>query len=145
MNRKQALALALGLAVSSLFHSILHAQAEGSVWDGIYSEEQSKSGDTLYRKECASCHGEDLAGAGQTPPLSGIEFKMDWNGLTVGDLYERMRISMPADHPGTLNPEQNAAILAFLLKSNDFPAGKAALRGDTESLKRIRFETVKPK
>jgi mono/diheme cytochrome c family protein len=145
MNRKIAIVLAIGLTAGGLFHSILYAQMKTSVWDGIYTEDQAKGGETLYRKECASCHGDDLAGVGQTPPLSGKEFKMDWDGLTVGDLYERMRVSMPADHPGTLSPEQNAGILAYLLKSNEFPPGNTPIRGDTESLKQIRFETAKPK
>jgi len=145
MNRKIAIALTIGLAICGLSHSILRAQAGASVWDGVYTEDQAKGGETLYRKECASCHGDDLAGLGQTPPLSGKEFKMDWDGLTAGDLYERIRVSMPADHPGTLSPEQNAGILAYLLKSNEFPAGKTALRGDTDTLKQIRFESAKPK
>ena len=33
-----------------------------SVWDGVYTEEQAKRGEELYRKECASCHGYTLVG-----------------------------------------------------------------------------------
>ena len=115
-----------------------------SVWDGAYTEEQAKRGEAIYQKECASCHGEDLKGKDQAPPLTGNDFKMDWNGLSVGDLFYRIRISMPADHPGKLSPEQNADTLAFILKANQFPAGKKDLPTDGDSLKQIQFETTKP-
>jgi len=115
-----------------------------SVWDGVYTEAQAKRGEAIYQKECASCHGEDLAGKGQAPPLTGNDFKMDWNGLSVGDLFDRIRISMPADHPGKLSPDQNADTLAFILKANQFPAGKKDLPVDGDALKQIQFETTKP-
>jgi len=35
------------------------------------------------------------------PPLSGAQFLANWNGLTVGDLFERIRKSMPANDPDT--------------------------------------------
>jgi S-disulfanyl-L-cysteine oxidoreductase SoxD len=115
-----------------------------SVWDGVYTEEQSKRGESIYQKECASCHGENLAGKDQAPPLTGNDFKMDWNGLSVGDLFDRIRVSMPADHPGKLSPDQNADVLAFILKANQFPAGKKDLPADSDALKQIQFETTKP-
>jgi len=45
-----------------------------SVWDGVYTEEQAKRGEELYRKECASCHGETLVGGGGAAPLTGGTF-----------------------------------------------------------------------
>src|SRR5579871_4080219 len=87
--------------------------AQASVWDGIYSAEQARKGEALYRQECASCHGEKLEGRGQAPPLTGGDFAMDWNGMTLDDLFEKMQTSMPADQPGHLTREQNATLLAF--------------------------------
>ena len=80
-----------------------------------------------------------------SPPLAGDDFKANWNGQQLGDLFEKMRLSMPADHPGKLNGDQNADILAYMLKQNGFPAGSAALKGDADVLKSIRFDAVKPK
>ena len=40
--------------------------------------------------------------------------------------------------------EQNADILAYILRVNEFPAGKTELQRDTESLKQIRLEAAKP-
>ena len=125
--------------------SALCSQDAASVWDGIYSTPQALAGSGLYAKDCASCHGGKLEGRGQAPPLAGAEFVMNWAGSTVGELFEKMQTSMPADQPGRLSREQNAAILAYLLSANKFPAGTGALPLDTEKLRRIRFEAAKGK
>ncbi len=64
----------------------------------------------------------------------------NWNGLTVGDLFERIRVSMPQDRPGRLTRQQNADILSFILSANQFPIGTVELSSETERLKQIRFE-----
>jgi S-disulfanyl-L-cysteine oxidoreductase SoxD len=124
----------------TLFLAItVQAQQPASVGDGVYTSAQSDRGKALYRKECASCHGADLDGTGQAPPLAGAEFKSNWNGQTLDDLFEKIQTSMPADRPGQLSREQNADILAFLLKSNEFPAGQKDLPSDAAALAKIRF------
>jgi quinoprotein glucose dehydrogenase len=115
-----------------------------SIWDGVYTKEQAKRGDEPYHRQCASCHGETLGGGEAAPPLAGGEFLSNWNGLTLGDLFERIRISMPQDHPGKLSREQNADILSYILSANKFPSGKRELPHQTELLKEIRFEASKP-
>jgi quinoprotein glucose dehydrogenase len=128
--------LSLGLA-------LLWAQSR-SVWDGVYTVEQAGRGQGLYFSACASCHGTALSGGESAPPLAGGDFLSNWNGLTVGDLFERIRTTMPADRPGRLSREQNADILAFLLSMNQFPAGQAELERQTEALKQIRLEATRP-
>jgi mono/diheme cytochrome c family protein len=115
-----------------------------SVWDGAYTEEQAKRGEALYQKECKGCHGVALAGGESSPPLTGGAFLSNWNGLTLGDLFERIRKTMPQNAAGKLNRQQNADILAFVLSANKFPAGKTELSRQTEFLKEIRFEAVRP-
>jgi mono/diheme cytochrome c family protein len=132
------------VAVIAGFGVAAAQSASRSVWDGVYTEEQSKRGETLYGTACARCHGDMLAGGEAAPPLVGGEFLANWNGLTVGDLFERIRISMPADRPGTLSGAQTADILAHMLHANQFPAGKTELERQTEILKQIRFEATKP-
>jgi hypothetical protein len=68
----------------------------------------------------------------------------NWNGLTVGDLFERIRVSMPEGRPGTLSRQQDADILAYILTGNQFPAGKTELNKETELLKQIKFESARP-
>ena len=119
------------------------AQTPKSVTDGVYTDAQAGRGGASYKKLCASCHGEDLSGQGQTPPLTGPDFMSNWNGQTVDDLFEEIQASMPADHPGTLTKEQNADIVAFILKSNQFPAGQTDLPSDAAALKQIKIEAKK--
>jgi mono/diheme cytochrome c family protein len=123
---------------------VLAAQTSRSVWDGVYTGEQAGRGSELYAQHCASCHGTALTGGESAPPLTGGEFFSNWNGLTVGDLFERIRISMPADRPGKLTREQDADILAFILSVSQFPPGKAELEHQTEVLKQIRLDSSKP-
>ena len=115
-----------------------------SVWDGVFTEEQAKRGEEMYRKECASCHGDSLVGGGGAAPLTGGTFLSNWNGLTVGDLFDRIRKTMPQGSPGKLTRQQDADILAYLLSFNKFPAGKTELQKQPEFLKEIRFEATKP-
>jgi len=127
---------------------LLRAQApeaeSRSVWDGVYTEEQAKRGETIYGKECAACHGAMLTGGESAPPLTGGAFLANWNGLTVADLFDRIRKTMPQTSPGRLTRQQNADILAFMLSINKFPSGKTELYRQSEMLKEIRFESVKP-
>jgi mono/diheme cytochrome c family protein len=115
-----------------------------SVWDGVYTEEQAKRGEEIYDKECAACHGATLVGGGGAAPLTGGTFLSNWNGLTVGDLYERIRKTMPQGALGKLSKQEDADVLAYLLSFNKFPAGKTELQKHVEFLKEIRFEATKP-
>jgi mono/diheme cytochrome c family protein len=136
---------ALCLVVCAAAIPMIHARAEASVWDGIYTQAQAKRGQALYAKKCASCHRDDLEGHGTTPSLAGADFVEKWDGQTVDDLFEKMQATMPADHPGRLSREQNAAILAFILRFNEFPGGEAELRTDSEWLAKIRFKAAQSK
>jgi mono/diheme cytochrome c family protein len=120
------------------------ASESRSVWDGVYTEEQEKRGEELYRKECASCHGDTLVGGGGAAPLTGGTFLSNWNGLTVGDLFDRIRKTMPQGSLGKLTKQQDADVLAYLLSFNKFPTGKTELPKQVEFLKEIRFEATKP-
>jgi quinoprotein glucose dehydrogenase len=119
------------------------AQPTKSVWDGVYTDEQATRGKTGYSEQCASCHGAELTGGEMAPGLAGGEFLAGWDGLTVGDLFERIRISMPQNAPGSLSGQQNADILAFVLAVNKFPTGTAELPKDAMILKAIKFEAKK--
>ncbi len=74
----------------------------------------------------------------------GGEFTSNWNGLTLGDLFDRIRQTMPADRPGHLTREQTSDVLAHILSVNQFPSGAMELDRRSEFLKQIRFEAAKP-
>ena len=117
------------------------AQAQTrSVWDGAYTEGQAKRGGDVYSQECASCHGQTLAGGEAAPGLIGSDFLQEWAGLTVGDLFERIRVAMPQDSPGRLSRQQYADIVARILNANEFPAGESELGTDVAVLKQIAIQ-----
>jgi S-disulfanyl-L-cysteine oxidoreductase SoxD len=145
---KVKIAVVAGACLAALVAVRSATGAQGpsrSVWDGVYTEEQAKRGAALCDRECASCHGTDLTGADEVPSLAGPAFLANWDGLTVGDLSERVRRSMPPNNPGQLSRRQIADILCHLLSVNGFPAGKTELEPKTELLKQIRIEATKPK
>jgi mono/diheme cytochrome c family protein len=119
------------------------AQATRSVNEGVYTADQAKKGEALYKEQCAACHGDNLEGSGPMPPLAGKDFLANWTGKTVGDLYEKTQTTMPATAPGTLTPEQAADVVAFLLSKDNYPTGSAALEGKTEPLLQIKIEEPK--
>ncbi len=146
MMKYSAAVLVLAVIASPI--CMLRAQGPAaesrSVWDGVYTEDQAKRGETIYRKECAACHGDMLTGGESAPPLTGGAFLANWDGLTMGDLFDRIRKTMPQSNPGRLTRQQDADILAFMLSVNKFPSGKTELYRQAEMLKEIRFESAKP-
>ena len=115
-----------------------------TTWDGVYSDAQAARGRPLYNRECGSCHAESMTGGEMAPPLAGGEFLSNWNGLTVSELVDRMRNTMPLNKPKSLSRQTNADILAYMFSVNRFPAGSADLPIDAEMLKQIRIEAMKP-
>ncbi|MBV8818374.1 MAG: cytochrome c [Acidobacteriaceae bacterium] len=132
--------LILLIAVSSIAIS----QTQRSVWDGVYSADQAKRGQARYNQRCGTCHGESLEGGESAPALVGGGFLANWNALTVGDLFDRTRTTMPQDKPGSLSREANAEILAYVLSVNQFPAGSEELPQKSEVLRTIKIEATKP-
>jgi quinoprotein glucose dehydrogenase len=115
-----------------------------SVWDGVYSEEQARRGQAQYQQQCGACHGPTLAGLEMAPALAGLEFLDKWSSQTVGDLYQRIRTTMPLGKAGRLSPEVNSDITAYILSVNNFPGGKTELPHDPLLLRPIRIEATRP-
>jgi mono/diheme cytochrome c family protein len=144
MKVKIGLTALLPVATILVLHSTVHAQPPTkSIWDGVYTEAQAARGKDLYANQCSSCHGAELTGGEMAPGLAGGEFISGWDGLTVGDLFERIRISMPQNAPGTLSGQQNADILSFVFSVNKFPTGSEELAKEAGILKTIKFEAKK--
>jgi S-disulfanyl-L-cysteine oxidoreductase SoxD len=134
--------LIVGGFLASLAVSVA-AQATRSVNEGVYTADQAKKGEALYKEQCAACHGDNLEGSGPMPPLAGKDFLANWTGKTLGDLYEKTQTTMPATAPGTLSPEQTADIVAYILSKDNYPTGSAALEGKMEPLLKIKLDAPK--
>jgi mono/diheme cytochrome c family protein len=117
---------------------------ERTVWDGVYTDEQATRGEALYGEHCIRCHGATLQGNGEgAKPLTDATFRSTWNGVPLGALFDRVRLSMPQDKPGSLTRQQVADLLAFMLRANKFPAGKDELVRQTDLLNAIMFKSEK--
>lgn len=134
----------VGLLCLGTAGTTLGAGQSRTVWDGIYTDEQADRGESLYQDACASCHGQDLSGGQMVPELIGGEFTWNWSGLPIGQLFERLRISMPQEDPASVSRQEKADILAFILRANEFPAGAKELASRAEMLNQFMFEALKP-
>jgi S-disulfanyl-L-cysteine oxidoreductase SoxD len=107
--------------------------------EGVYDEEQAEAGAALYAARCASCHADDLSGF-IGPPLS--PFGSWWLDGPVARMFEYASRNMPQDDPGGLEAEEYAALIAFILESNGYPAGEEPLPADAEALEVIVLDAL---
>jgi mono/diheme cytochrome c family protein len=118
--------------------------AASGVWSGVYTDVQAKRGEGTANKACASCHGADLMGGEAGPALVGLEFLGNWNQQSLGDFFDRIHSTMPADAPGSLSLQDTADIIARVLQLNKFPAGQKDLPADMNALGQIKIESQPP-
>lgn len=137
-NRYLAAAAALFAAA---VNTAAFSQAAGgkSVWDSVYSNEQSQRGEEISKKSCVSCHGEALAGSDLAPALQGEDFRGAWSGRTAAELFEKIQTTMPADQAGTLKPQESAELVAYMFKLNEYPAGATELASEMAALQQIKI------
>ena len=134
-----ALCLSAAVGGTAIEQSAFAQTAASTTMSGVYTEAQAARGQATFASECSPCHGQTAQGNGEAPALTGAEFTADWVGLTLGDLFDRIRTTMPQDQPGKLTRDQYADITAFLLKINGYPAGQKDLDKRSEYLKAIGF------
>lgn len=106
--------------------------------DGVFTAAQAAQGRDLYLGLCQSCH--------TAISHTGAPFKEHWVGRPLADLMSYILTQMPKSAPGTLEPDDAAMLLAYILKLNGMPAGSATLAAEPAQLKQIRIElsTSKP-
>jgi quinoprotein glucose dehydrogenase len=103
-----------------------------SVRDGVYSKAQAARGKTTFANVCGNCHS-----SGQ---FRGEDFRFQWEGRSVNDLFAQLRSTMPIDNPGGLSAPEYTAVIAYFLELNGYPAGTAEMPATADALKRIRIE-----
>lgn len=104
---------------------------------GVYTDAQAERGAALYGDNCQYCHLVDLSGGDLAPALTGGPFVAKWTARPLADVFEYMRVQMPMNSPGGLSRQQNADILAYLLKKAGFTAGAAELPSQSDALKAV--------
>jgi cytochrome c len=106
---------------------------------GVYTEAQAGEGAAIYAERCAMCHGKSQEGTWEVPPLHG-KFLANWGHAPLSSLYDYLGRAMPQFAPGTLTPQDNVRLIAFLLKANGQPAGAKTLIEDRATLAAIRMD-----
>jgi mono/diheme cytochrome c family protein len=102
----------------------------------LYTADQANAGAAVYAQSCAACHGSQLEGVA-APALKGPAFgdMANAQSLTAGTLLDVIANTMPQSDPGSLKPEEYAAVTAYILQQNGYPAGTVALTKDEAGLK----------
>ncbi len=112
--------------------------AQAGALPALYAAQQASAGAGIYAQDCAMCHGADLKG-GAGPALIGESFAPTGGSTTLGGVFTIVAQQMPATAPGSLTQAQDDDVMAYILKSNGYPAGAAPLAyngslGSTQSL-----------
>jgi quinoprotein glucose dehydrogenase len=118
------------------------SQAARTTRDAVFTNPQADRGQIVYQERCAACHGSTLGGVESAPALTGPGFAASWSGVPVADFFERIRLSMPLDDPGSLGRRQTADLIAYILRFNNAPAGDAELPAEVEVLKTITIAPI---
>ena len=134
--------VALAVTPAAAGISVARAQeaADRSAKDGVYTTVQANQGKTVYDEQCELCHGTLTSVTPAVAPLlNDYVFQTTWNDRSLGELFERIRDTMPQEAPGTLSSAELVELIAYILSANQLPPGDVALPQDTETLMHIRL------
>lgn len=79
----------------------------------------AEDAETLFSKECAQCHGADLAGSAHGSALSGEIFASKWGSQNWRALALHSSLSMPPGQQDKLSTLQHEAIARFIFAKNE--------------------------
>ncbi|HEY8539745.1 MAG TPA: cytochrome c [Steroidobacteraceae bacterium] len=91
-----------------------------STKDGAFTAEQAERGKAVYDKSCVNCHQVDFY----------RERLARWENKTVGELFESIATTMPADNVGGLLTSEYLDVLAYIFSITGSPAGDEELTTD---------------
>lgn len=101
-----------------------------------YTPQQVSQGREIYDMTCAVCHGQNLQGL-SAPALTGPSFGR--SHLNAGQLRTVVVQTMPLTAPGSLKPDEYAAVLAYLLSYDCVqPAGDGQQSFPTEDVSALQ-------
>ena len=120
------------VAAFTAWASIAAAQASDSkIWSGIFTSAQAERGKQVFLSTCTTCHNFDLKGNNaRGPAIVGDPFMANWETESLGNLFTRLKSTMPRNNPGSLTDEVYLELLAYILQENAFPAGTETLKAD---------------
>ncbi len=131
----------LCIAVSTKFDTYAQTNIQLTASNGIYTKDQADASQKLYANACASCHGRDLRGTEGGVALVGDRFIGKWKDKSVKELFVYTQNFMPKTQPKSIDDKNCAALIAFILEANDFPAGTLPLNGKDVKLAKTKIGT----
>jgi len=108
-----------------------------TIWNGVYTDSQAKMGQRVYQQVCAECHLDDLSGAERATILIGEQFLSRWNDLSLSDMVNTIRDTMPPGAVGSLSDQETVNLTAYLLHKNKVHSGDTELSTNREELLNI--------
>lgn len=96
-----------------------------------FTAEQADRGERVFTSVCSVCHGRN--------EFRGPIFALTWRVEPVGNLFQHISTTMPQDQPGSLSPDEYAAVVAYLLRLNGRTPGDHELPADAELLSVLRW------
>jgi mono/diheme cytochrome c family protein len=120
-------AVASSSSASAATHPSTRASVSALVIDssGFYTEAQAERGLAVFKSVCAECH--------EMQDFTNTDFRTEWDGNSLYELFESIRTTMPDENPGTLAREQYVDVVTYLLKLNALPPGPAEFTADSAS------------
>ena len=107
-----------------------------SVNDGVFTTTQAERGQKVFGGTCTACH--------DTGRFTGSDFLKSWSGQPLNALFDLVKTTMPEDNPGSLQEQEYADVIAYLLSLNKYPSGQDELQGTNEAMKAILMELKRP-
>jgi len=90
---------------------------------GFYTEAEAQRGQSVYKAVCSECH--------ELQDFTNPDFRTEWDGNSLYELFESIRTTMPDENPGTLTREQYVDVVTYVLKLNALPSGEAEFTADS--------------
>ena len=114
-------------------------RAGATVSSGVYTIEQARRGEQIYKQQCALCHRDNLLGntVDGGPPLRGPQFTTRWEGLSIETMLSTVEELMPMETPGSLSRQEYVDVVSFILWANELPAGETELPTSADALQQI--------
>ena len=100
-----------------------------------FSDAQADRGRDTFRAACTECH--------YSSEFSDAQFKFKWSRRSAGNLYQLIQTSMPETAPGSLQPEETVALVAYIMRLNGFAPGEGDLSPDREVLDGISLASIR--
>src|SRR5437016_5904965 len=122
------------LFCTSVLSAALLSASAIALEPGPFTADQSRSGRTMYVANCAACHGPELKGAGEAPPLAGTTFIAAWGNRSTEELYNLVKASMPYGNGNSLDADTYRKIVAYVMAANGAQPGARDFSG-SESIK----------